>query len=85
MQPVFRTDPLKHGSEAVRVYTYKDIPEFLRKTRELKKCTQVQLAQITGYSLSAIADTENQVSSMRIDLFLAITSALKIKIELKYR
>lgn len=76
---------LKQGSEIVLVSKYEDIPEFLRKTRELKKYTQMQLAQETGYSLSTIADTENQVSAMHIDSFLAITSALKIKIELKYR
>ncbi len=76
---------LKQGSEIVLVSKYEDIPEFLRKTRELKKYTQMQLAQETGYSLSTIADTENQVSAMHVDSFLAITSALKIKIELKYR
>ncbi len=76
---------LKQGSEIALVSKYEDIPEFLRKTRELKKYTQMQLAQETGYSLSTIADTENQVSAMHIDSFLAITSALKIKIELKYR
>lgn len=76
---------LTHVGCEITVLEYKNVPVFLRHVRELEKISQKQLAQIIGRSVTHVTSTENQISAMHIDSFLAIASALKIKIELKYR
>ena len=82
---VGRAMQLTQGNRRVVVHGYEDIPEFLRETRELKGLTQEQLVQVAGLSTASISEIETQRVAMHIDSFLAIASALKIKIELKYR
>lgn len=85
LDAVKRVMLLKQGNEAIVVSKYEDIPNFLRKVREQKDCSRAELVQATGCSMSSITEMENKNTIMHIDSFLAITSALKIKIELKYR
>lgn len=76
---------LTHNGQMATILEYRDVPVFLRQIRVLENISQKQLALIIGRSVTHVTGMENQVSAMHIDSFLAITSALKIKIELKYR